>query len=130
MSHYDGPSNISVGDLLRYRFPVTAIASILHRITGVLLFIAIPFVLWSLDCALASAHGFAYLSRSLSSHLGHVLVWLFLSCVSYHVLAGVKHLIMDLGLGETLCASRWMSWLVIVLQIVVMVMLGVWLWVW
>jgi succinate dehydrogenase cytochrome b556 subunit len=52
------PRNIGLGSLISYRFPVTAIASILHRASGLILFIAIPWILYAFGKSLASAAGF------------------------------------------------------------------------
>lgn len=51
--------------LLTIRFPATAVASILHRASGVLVFLLIPFLLWALDRSLASPEGFNRLVANL-----------------------------------------------------------------
>ena len=130
MASSEGPANIGVADLLRYHFPVPAIVSILHRISGVLLFIAIPFLLWALDFSLKSPAHFQALLSCLSSSWGHLILWGFLAALFFHVIAGVKHLIMDLGIGESLQVARRSAWLIVILQLVMMIVMGVWLWPW
>ncbi len=56
-------------DLTTIKFPVTAIASITHRITGVAIFVAIPVLLWMLDRSLASPESFADLKQLMTSPL-------------------------------------------------------------
>ena len=125
-----GPSNVAFINLLNYHFPITAIVSILHRLTGVVIFIAIPFVLWLLDLSLHSHNGFHRVELLLTMTWGRVGLWIFLSSLFFHVIAGLKHLLMDVGFGETLPAAKYSSWAVIFIEILVAILLGVWLWPW
>ena len=122
------PTNISITDLMRYQFPVTAISSIFHRVTGVILFIYIPFVLYYLDMTLKSPYGFMAFKECVSHGCGAFFLWLFCSVGVYHFLAGIKHLIMDFGAWESLGSAKVASWGVIVLGLVAAVLLGVWVW--
>ena len=122
------PRNIGLGSLISYSFPVMAIASILHRISGVLLFLFTPFLLWALYGSLNSPSCFHALQASLTSPCAKLCIWVFLSALVYHLLAGFKHLLMDIGFCEELNSSKFASWLVILLSLIAVVMLGVWLW--
>lgn len=122
------PRNIGIGSLIRYRFPLTAITSILHRITGVLLVISIPFWLWALMLSLRSAESFSYIACILDSDGFRFVYWLLLSMLGYHVVAGVKHLLMDVGHFETNVGGKYASIIVLTLAILIAVGLGVWLW--
>ena len=119
------PKNL---DLTTVSFPVPAISSILHRITGVVLFIAVPILLWMLQKSLDSA-GYAELQAMFTeSFLWQFILWAILTSVSYHVIAGVRHLLMDLGIGESLKGGRRGAWSVLVLSAIAAVLLGVWIW--
>jgi succinate dehydrogenase / fumarate reductase, cytochrome b subunit len=122
----ENPRNISVANLLRYKFPVMAIASIFHRISGLILFVSIPFLLWALDGSLHG--GFAKIHAWLTCPVPSFCIWVVLSALIYHVLAGIKHLFMDMGHFETKCGGRVASWLVILVSVVLIVWLGVVLW--
>ncbi len=122
------PRNIGLGSLIRYRFPLTAITSIFHRVTGVLLVISIPFWLWALDLSLRSQAGFLSVKHFFSCSGMHFIYWVVLSALAYHVIAGVKHLLMDLGHMETIKGGKAASIVVLVLSLIVIVGLGVWLW--
>jgi succinate dehydrogenase / fumarate reductase cytochrome b subunit len=115
-------------NLLQIRFPVPAIASILHRASGVLLLLLLPFLLWMLQGSLASDASFMSLHDSLQQPVCKFVFWILLSGLLYHVLAGLRHLIMDMGIGESLRAGRATAWSTIVLGVVGSVLLGVWLW--
>ena len=110
------------------RFPVTAISSILHRITGVLLFIAVPILLWMLQKSLTST-GFIELKGMLAdSFLWQFIFWAILVSVTFHIVAGVRHLLMDAGIGESLEGGTRGAWIVIILSAIAAILLGVWVW--
>lgn len=94
-------------DLPRIRQPIPAIASILHRISGALLFlVGVPAVLWGVQTSLASAETYdafrAFMARPLVKLAALVLVWAYL----HHLFAGVRHLLMDVHIGLELEAAR------------------------
>lgn len=114
--------------LWQIKFPVTAVISILHRASGVCLFLLIPYLLWLLSCSLASAQSFGLIQTGSSSCVLKVGLQLVLSAVIFHTLAGIRHLCMDIGIGESLCGGRLSAYLVFILSILGMISLGVWLW--
>jgi len=87
-------------DISTIKLPVTAYASISHRVTGVLLFVSSVLLVWALDASLASEESFNQLGTLLSSTGAKAALWVFLVIFSYHALAGIRHLIMDMGIGE------------------------------
>lgn len=115
-------------DLRTIKLPVTAYTSILHRISGVILFVGIAVLLYGLDKSLASEEGFAAVKECLTSPLAKFVIWGLLSALLYHLVAGVRHLIMDMGIGETLEGGKLGSKLVLVVSAVVIVLVGVWIW--
>ena len=115
-------------DLTKIRFPVTAIISIFHRVTGVLLFLFIPFLLYLLGASIASQASFDHVQQLIHMPLMSILIWLILSATSYHLLAGVRHLLMDCGLWEHLKQAQVTAYVTLLLTLVCMVLLGVWLW--
>lgn len=108
--------------------PVAAITSILHRISGVAIFFGIAVLLYLLDGSLSSAENFESVKQALDGFLLKSIVWLVLCGFIYHSLAGIRHLIMDLGFGESKEAGRASGLTVIALSIVLMLLAGVWLW--
>lgn len=120
------PVNLS---LVTMKFPITAIISILHRVSGVVLFLFIPFVLCMLAHSLDSPDGFKWVSALFSGMAAKFFLWAFLSALFYHLVAGIKHLFMDIGFGETMCCAVIASYVVLFLGIAFAVLVGVWLWV-
>ena len=80
-----------------------ALASITHRVSGVVLFLLIPVMLWIFQTSLASAEGFADI---LTSPLVKFLAWIFVAALGYHFVMGLKHLFADMGMNEELNSGR------------------------
>lgn len=115
-------------DISKMRFPITAIISICHRLSGVLLFLFVPLALYLLDASVASQQSFDHLKLWLHNPGIGFLVWLMLSATSFHLLAGMRHLLMDCGLFEHIGQAKATAYTVIALTIVCVILLGVWIW--
>jgi succinate dehydrogenase / fumarate reductase cytochrome b subunit len=96
--------------LTQIQMPVGAIASIMHRVTGLVLAITIPFWSYALDLSLASAQSYEHLTRMASTGLIKVALIAFIWALSHHLLAGVRHLLMDIGVGSHLADARRSAW--------------------
>ena len=119
------PKNL---DLTTIELPLPAKASILHRISGFALFFAVAFMLVALDASLASEQSFADLKTVLDGGFVKVITWLILSAVGYHFVAGVKHLVMDTGIGETKEGGKVGAVFTLVGGAIVIALAGVWVW--
>ncbi|MBA4359778.1 MULTISPECIES: succinate dehydrogenase, cytochrome b556 subunit [Pseudomonas] len=115
-------------DLRTIKLPVTAYTSILHRISGIILFVSLAIMLYALDKSLDSEEGFGQVKACLTSPLAKLVIWGILSALLYHLVAGVRHLIMDMGIGESLEGGKLGSKIVIAVSVVVIVLAGVWIW--
>lgn len=115
-------------DLRTIKLPVTAYTSILHRISGVILFLGLVLLLYGLDMSLASEESFEELKACLASPLAKLVIWGLLSALLYHLVAGIRHLFMDAGVGETLEGGKLGSKIVIAVAVVLIVLAGVWVW--
>jgi succinate dehydrogenase / fumarate reductase cytochrome b subunit len=121
------PVNINLSPAT-FHWPVTAIASITHRLTGAVLFAAIAFLLYLLDMALESQSGFVEAAELLDQAPAKLILLATLAMLIYHLVAGVKHLLLDFHVGDSLEAASRASWLVFVVSAVLVVVAGVWLW--
>jgi succinate dehydrogenase / fumarate reductase cytochrome b subunit len=119
------PVNLDIGSM---KLPITAWASISHRASGVFLFAAVFLMVWALDASLASEESFNTLAGVLSSGVAKVIMWVIASALSYHALAGIKHLIMDFGYGETMAGGVLGARLVFVGATVLAIVWGVTIW--
>lgn len=99
-------------DLTKIKMPVGALTSIGHRISGVVLAIGVPFIVYLLALSLKDEQSFARASSLLRlvpvKAALVILVWAF----SHHVLAGVRHLLSDFNIGSPLRSARPSAWLV------------------
>lgn len=93
----------ALSDLPSYRLPPAGIVSILHRISGMLMFVLMPFIIWMFDTSVSSEISFAKFASAFSIGIGFIpgwfmklvalaLIWAYL----HHFIAGVRHVYMDL----------------------------------
>lgn len=118
------PKNLN---LFTIRFPLPAIVSILHRITGFLLFLLIPFVLWGLQLSLTES-GFISFQQWRNNTVVNCILWLLLIPLCFHLVAGLRHLLMDIQIGVTLRGGRMGALLTIIVTLILVILAGIWLW--
>ena len=109
------------------RFPVTAIASVMHRASGVLLFLFIPCLLWLLWYSLSSPQAFNHMKDFMDYFILRFVTWVFMSALIYHLIAGVRHLLMDMGVGESLEGGRLGAWIVMLFSFLLIIGMGIYL---
>jgi len=115
-------------DLSTIKMHAAANASILHRVSGVIMVFAIGILLWTLSLSLSSAEGFAQVESLLSGVFFKIIILGTLSALIYHLLGGIRHLFMDLGYFEELASGNATAKLIIALWLVLTVVVGVRLW--
>lgn len=93
-----------------------------------ILFVGVAIMLLALDASLSSEEGFAEVKAYLGSPLAKLIVWALLSALLYHLVAGIRHLVMDTGHGETLEGGKLGSKIVIAVSVVLILLAGVWIW--
>lgn len=119
------PVNLDLGTI---SMPITAYTSILHRISGVALFVGVGILMWLLDVSLSNEDGFNQVRAIFDSFVCKVIVWGVLIALIYHTAAGVKHLIMDVGIGETMEGGNRGSRIVIAVTVILSVLVGAAIW--
>ena len=91
--------NIHITQILQYRLPAAGVMSILHRVSGLGMFLALPIVLLIFDLSLTSELSYAQLMEVTASPLAKIvlcaLAWAFL----HHLFAGIRHLVSDMHIG-------------------------------
>lgn len=114
--------------LLKIKQPLPAVVSILHRISGAVLFLALPFLLLLFDQSLRSVETYTNLAEHLANPLLKLallgLLWAFL----HHFCAGLRYLAIDLHLLPTLAGARASSRWVLAVSLTLTVVLGAALW--
>ncbi|GAA5217569.1 succinate dehydrogenase cytochrome b556 subunit [Corallincola platygyrae] len=115
-------------DLTTIRFPATAIASILHRVSGVIMFFAIAILLWLLNQSLTSQTHFDQVKALLDGWFVSFILWGILTALAYHFAGGVRHLMQDIGFFEELDSGKRSAHVVFAITVVLSVLAGVWVW--
>ncbi|MDR5895240.1 succinate dehydrogenase, cytochrome b556 subunit [Larsenimonas suaedae] len=116
-------------DLTSLQFPLPSLVSITHRISGIILFVGLIFLFWAFDVSLSSPAGFDAVKDAITGNaLAKIVCWGLLSALGYHLVAGIRHLLMDIGYGESLEGGQRGSQLVIVISAVLVILSGVWVW--
>ncbi len=100
-------------NLLQIRLPVTGVVSIVHRISGVLLVFGIPLIIYLLELSMQGPEGFDQLASMFSSLPVRLGLLLGGAMVAYHLIAGVRFLLIDLGVGEHVTGARRSAWSVL-----------------
>lgn len=108
--------------------PITAYVSILHRISGIFLFAGVAVLLWMLDTSLDSQEGFNSIGDLAANPICQFVLWAVLAGLAYHMVLGIRHLIMDFGVGESLKGGQLGAKIALTIAIVLIVLAGVWVW--
>lgn len=114
------PKNLN---LLTIRMPVTAVVSILHRVSGIVLFLSIPYVVWLLSLSITSQAGFNYVLNVFSTDYGKLINIILLWAIVHHFFAGIRFLLLDVDFAISREATIKMAWLVNVLVFVTLALL-------
>ena len=115
-------------DLTKIRFPVMAIVSGMHRISGAVLFLFVPLLLWLWQESLASPQSFAAFTAVVAQPLMKIVLLGLLWGYLHHLCAGIRHLALDLDFGTELAAARASSKVVLAVSIGLTLAAGVALW--
>ena len=96
------PGPMRLPDALQYRLPLAGVVSILHRVSGLVMFMLLPFIVWLFDVSVSSEVSYEQFSSAFGAGIGFVpgwgvkivtlgLIWAYL----HHIIAGLRHLWMD-----------------------------------
>ncbi|EIC22851.1 succinate dehydrogenase, cytochrome b556 subunit [Thiorhodovibrio frisius] len=111
-------------ELWRIRLPLPGMVSILHRLSGVFMVLAIPIGAWALGSAVASASGYERITGLLSAPLVKIALLVLLWSFLHHLFAGLRYLVMDLGLAVDLKPARLTAAIALGAGLVITLILG------
>ena len=115
-------------NLFKIRLPVGGILSILHRATGALLVLLLPFALYILDRSLQDPAAFAEISTRATSLEGRIVLLIAVWAFAQHFMSGMRHLLLDVGIGDSKSTARLNAWLAFAAVGAIVVLTGVCLW--
>lgn len=112
-------------NLLQIHLPITGLVSIMHRISGVALLLFLPFFLWGLAKVTGTPEDYHDFLMLMQGPLFKIIYGLGIISFSYHMLAGVRHLIMDLGFCESLKAARLSAFMLLISITILAILIGI-----
>ncbi len=115
-------------DLRTIKQPITAMVSILHRISGVLTVLFVPLFLWGLQYSLRSPDTFLAVQQCFGLWIVKGFVFLFVAALIYHLIAGIRHILMDFGWFENYSAGKKTGWIAIALSAAFIIGWGIFIW--
>lgn len=123
--------NIHVSQIVKYRLPPAGIVSILHRVSGVGMFLLMPFIIWMFDASVTSEVSYSQFTSVFAAGTGFVPGWLFklialglIWAFLHHFIAGVRHLWMDMTHAVTREFGQQSALVTLGLSIVLTLVLG------
>lgn len=115
-------------NLILIRLPLPGFVSILHRVSGAVLFFCGFWLLWLLDASLESPERYEAMRAAIAHPLAKLvligLAWAFL----HHFCAGIRYLFLDADIGVSLGAARKSSWAVLVASLALTALAAAWIW--
>ena len=123
------PKYLSLQALLfEIRLPIPGWVSILHRVSGALLFLAMVWLLWMLDRSLSSEEGFERVRHYAGLWPVKLSLLVLLWAYAHHFCAGIRYLFLDLDKGIDKATARLTSWIVLATSLALTAVLGWKLW--
>lgn len=110
------------------KMSITAKVSILHRATGVILFLSIPFVLFLLHKSLTEVSFYTAFYGAMSCSLAKLIYIVLILTFVYHMIAGVRFLFLDISKGTEIKKAKMTAWIVLVVSTLITIALGVLIW--
>ncbi|MEO0444315.1 MAG: succinate dehydrogenase, cytochrome b556 subunit, partial [Pseudomonadota bacterium] len=116
-------------DLSTVKFPITAIASILHRICAVISWVGLGFLIMILGYVLSSAEQYNTVAALYKTNfLLKFVSWGFLAAFGYYCMGTIKHIIQDFGFFEDFSGGQFISWSAIIAGVALALLAGVLVW--
>ncbi len=104
-------------NLLKIRLPLTGVVSFAHRITGVILFLSLPFAVYLLDLSIASPESFQRAQQILDQPVFIFVQILLLWSIAHHFFAGIRFLLIDAEIGVEKTQAQLGAWLVLIAEV-------------
>jgi succinate dehydrogenase / fumarate reductase cytochrome b subunit len=124
----DRPGSVGLWETILFNLSLVPMVSISHRVSGMVLFGGVAFALYALDLAMSSRDGFAQAQALLATPGPKAIMLSLLSLLTFHIFLGIKHLMLDFHIGDTIKASRIGSASVLVLTAISVGVFYQWLW--
>ncbi len=114
-------------NVMQIKLPVTGVVSIFHRVSGILMILCIPLILYLLDKSVRDASGFLWVNELIQSFGLKLVLGIVLLAVVHHLLTGIRFLLFDIDLGVTRDSARKISWFVLAIDAIVLLLIIGWI---
>ncbi len=111
-------------NLFKIRLPIAAIVSLAQRLSGILMFLAMPFIVYLLDLSVQSSAGFDRAMTLLQHPLLLVVQILLVWALAHHLFSGIRFLLIDADFGVDRRTANYSAWLVIALSVLTTVIVS------
>ncbi len=111
--------------LQTYKWTLTMAMSIVHRATGVALYVGTILLVWWLMAAASGAPAYATFQDFISSFIGRLIVFGYTWALIHHLLSGIRHLVWDLGYGFGKKEREWLTWAALIGSISLTILLWI-----
>jgi succinate dehydrogenase / fumarate reductase, cytochrome b subunit len=125
------PGTMRLIDAVKYRLPLAGVVSILHRVSGLLMFLMLPFLIWLFDVSLSSEISYERFTSAFTAGIGFLpgwfvklVVWALIWAYLHHFIAGVRHLWMDATHSVTKEFGRQSAVVTLALSVLLTLVLG------
>lgn len=115
-------------NLLRIHLPVTGVNSFAHRVSGALLFLAIPLFIYCFNLSLRDAASFQQLISLITSPLFKLVLTLLAWAAAHHLLAGIRFLLTELNIATSLESAKLLAWIINIAGAIIFLIVGYLLW--
>ena len=115
-------------NLLRIHLPVTGVNSFAHRVSGALLFLAAPLLIYCFSLSIRDAVSFDQLMKLLTTPLFKVVLTLLAWAAGHHLLAGIRFLLTEVDIGTSLASAKRASWVINLAGVVFFLLVGYCIW--
>lgn len=110
-------------NLLKIRLPITGMVSLAHRVSGVLIFLSLPLLVWMLEQSVSNEAGFQQVMHLMQSLPARLLSIVLLWSLAHHFFAGIRFLLLDVDIAVEKQQSRVTAWLVVAAEVLTMLLI-------
>ena len=115
-------------NLLRIHLPVTGMNSFAHRVSGALLFLAVPLFIYSFNLSIRDAASFERLLSLLTTPIFKLILTMLAWAIGHHLLAGIRFLLTELDITTALKSARIASWFINIAGVIIFLYVGYRIW--
>jgi len=115
-------------NLLRIHLPVTGVNSFAHRVSGAMLFLAIPILIYCFNLSIRDAASFEVLRELIATPLFKLIFTLLAWALGHHLLAGIRFLLAEIDIATSLPAAKLFAWIVNIAGIIIFLIIGFMIW--